>query len=177
MWEQREIEKADGRRHKRGGSTKGWEEGRGQKKRILGFYAVTKRGIRVTRCCPGCGPVPRPHQLCTPEGRLPSATTRGCGCGQFCLQQGGRQVRGESGSQPSGLPTACTPAPQRRERAGVAALTARVVATPGPLAAGRESPHAAASAPGGGGAARASTFPAFPAARGKFTGRRRWPQP
>lgn len=112
-----------------------------------------------------------------PRAAFPQQPLAACGCGQFCLQQGGRQVRGESGSQPSGLPTACTPAPQRRERAGVAALTARVVATPGPLAAGRESPHAAASAPGGGGAARASTFPAFPAARGKFTGRRRWPQP
>jgi hypothetical protein len=143
---------------------------RGQKKRRLSFYsshAVTRRVICVTRCSPR-GPS-------TPEGCLPSATrTRGCGCGK----QGGRQVQGESRSPPSGLRTARTPAPQRREPARAAALRAAMVATPGPLAA-RPSRVAARSrvrARRGRGGPCASAFPAFPAARGKFTGRRRWPQ-
>lgn len=98
-----------------------------------------------------------PNNPAHPRAAFAQQPGRGGGCGseQHCLQQGGPQVRGESGSQPSRLRTARTPGPHRREPAREAAVRAAVVATPGPLAARRESPHAAAPAPGGGGAAGA----------------------
>lgn len=136
-------------------------ERRGQKKRRLNFYswhAVTRRGIRVTRCGPGCCPVPRPQQPSTPEGHLPSATrtrlrlppssTASSWAVDKPEARAARRQRApdslDSGSSAAGA------GPRSRAEGPTA-----VVATPGPLAARRQWPHAAASAPGGGGAARA----------------------